>query len=61
MNKKPKFLIVLAVATITFGALMKTIGPRHFNHDDCCQEKNDYKKEIITNNRTSSIDEIKKN
>ncbi len=59
MNRKPKFLIVLAVAAITFGGLMKTIGPRHFNHHGCCQEKNDCKKETITNNRTSSADEIK--
>ncbi len=36
MRKKPKFLVVLASAIITFGTLMATIGPRHFEHFKHC-------------------------
>lgn len=34
-NRRPKILIVLVVATLTFGGLMKTIGRNHFQHG-CC-------------------------
>lgn len=32
MNRKSRFAIGLVTAILTFGTLMATIGPRHYNH-----------------------------
>lgn len=32
MKRKPRFFIGFLAATLTFGTLMATIGPRHFRH-----------------------------
>lgn len=32
MNRKSTFAIGLVTALLTFGTLMATIGPRHYNH-----------------------------
>lgn len=55
MNRKLKFLIVLAVAALTFGGLMKTIGPKYFNHG-CCQETGHCEKEKTVNGKTISVE-----
>ena len=55
MKRRPKFLIVLAVAAITFGGLMKTIGPRHFNHGGCHQMEN-CEKEKPANGQSISVE-----
>ena len=45
MNRKSKFLIGFAAAALTFGTLMATVGPKHFNHhgSSCYHNENCYK------------------
>lgn len=55
MNRRPKFLIVLVVAIVTFGGLMKTIGPKHLNHG-CCHTMEHCEKEKPINAKTYSVE-----
>lgn len=32
MKRRTRFLIGMVAAALTFGTLMATVGPRHFNH-----------------------------
>ncbi len=54
MRTRPKFLIVLAVAALTFGGLIKTIGPRHFNHGGCHEMKHCEKEKAIDSKTISA-------
>ena len=41
MNRKPRFIIVIAAAILTFGTLMATVGPR-FRHCHRIELANDH-------------------
>lgn len=45
MKPKSKFILVFAIAAVTFGTLFATVGPRHFKHcsiqkEHCIKQEN---------------------
>ena len=55
MNRKPRILIVLVVAALTFGGLVKTVGKNHFPNR-CCHSMEHCEKGNSSNCKTIDAD-----